>query len=747
MFNYDDKLKIFSTWDKVYRHFAVERNNIKHYSTIDNTEQNEMSRRFSNAIEGKFSRLSDIDMLSFRSVTDFADYINSDKEYKGFSATLIPNEIIEIRATKSNASRPFWATEKGRLLLALLNNWDVRKSKLLLDMNQFINVLASVPDLGITDRLAEIIIQTQEFGSRVVGNGIQEDDEYFVVAKEYLRDVGIRNEHSIESILEDYGELYCAMFSNVQRANLFLENASEAETCFRQSRAYYSDIVDYDGLINRIKSHIALIDILEDEPFRSINGLNRLSYLSFSDRQEARSKLIIVLSAAMLINRIARNRFADNQEYQIPRHYYDLLNDFGIAEGFEHLNTTHMKTDNFIDLKENIIRYFSIDNEESREDRLLKSFESIEESVFAGERRHHYCCISDQYMNRRMSEVFPWPLRSEMFDDVCDWKIKVFVESRLQYAAFMRYAMFFGMRNTDCHKLSFIKEIDGEEQTPYYLTRLSGLGIAEQSSGNTGVISNNHDDDIVRDNIPGNNDNGRDVSYDELKMFGICPKKYLYYYNIAENCSYVDGFQIQFLPRYIATEWLHYEVFDSNGDNNDNVNVENYISAYRKARELFSATGNNLFWKIFPQFSRIVKNDAAKYIDDYIASQIRVNPNVEQFLRFGGVGDNENQIRTAFGRFRNNTPGLNALYLNLNSQMNLNRNIEGHRLRAFQLVNKPEEYSHWLNEMNIVHRTRGYCDAEINVSDLTKTSINCQYCFFQAICLKSYEHQIDANDN
>ncbi len=112
---------------------------------------------------------------------------------------------------------------------------------------------------------------------------------------------------------------------------------------------------------------------------------------------------------------------------------------------------------------------------------IVRDFEQIDGDVLQSatqdnDKVYHFACLSDNDMNIKSRDQFPWPLDIKFFEyayEPLDWKYQVFIKSKKEYKNFKRYALIYGLQfNRVNFKLSYIKNCDGKENDLYYMLKI-----------------------------------------------------------------------------------------------------------------------------------------------------------------------------------------------------------------------------------------------------------------------------------
>lgn len=479
LFNYQEQYKeIYQTWVDVYSCFDI---NIKSQfnnefkptrllqaSYRGNLLGDTLAKLACGKYVGKAPELDSVSVLKFDNITEFSGYVA--KIYEEAKQKFEKNRGSKERSALSCMKEQFYAA----------NN----------EVNDILKVYFP-----------------EQFGER---HFLAYPIGRFFVAVTNMWDAENGGIH-IES-LDDIAEcLYSGALPERQTGTLI--------TAFYATKNYFSRETDLERIIYLLKELRRQKQKIIEGKTEFAEQLNRLSYYDVS--VDSLDELITALTALDAITKLFYEDF--EKEENNFKHFYEKVRDFLERQVLPNAETEsefqdillrllkrleeaeEMKeTSSFECLKDTMAYYLKQQKQKGDSaDWIVRDFQQIDGDILMSSKQdsdiiYHFACVSDQDMNVKKEEQFPWPLNLEFFERACeplDWKYQVYIKSRREFKHFKRYALIYGLVFNRCNfKLSYVKNYDDRENELYYLLKLLGI------------------DDNIKENEPDTVERQRDFS-------------------------------------------------------------------------------------------------------------------------------------------------------------------------------------------------------------------------------------------
>lgn len=459
MFNFQEQYKeIYQTWVDIYSCFDVRimsptNDGFKPSAyLIDSYAGNKLADDLGRIVSGQnvaISNTNDISIIEFDNITEFSAYIANiyEEAYRKYikanspshrsilsymsehfySANNDVNDILKIYFPEQFGERHFLAYPIGHFFMSVVNFWDSEKK--------------------------EIIINN----------------------------------------MDDIAECLCS-------EALPISDISRVLSTFKSTRIYFSHKNTFKDIISQLKNLRRDINKVNKSEGQLKTKLNRLCY--FNVAEEDVSELI---EAMALLNKCVElfcEEFEENDNqfkkfYENIRHYIEnqILPATEVESEFRDLierlldrlsDSEELTVDGDYDCLKETIHYY-LKQRKSEEDSakwIVRDFQQIDGDILMSMKQaelkdsptYHFACVSDNDMNAKRDELFPWPLDMNFFEKACeplDWKYYVYVTSKKEYKHFKRYALIYGLEFNRCKvKLSYVKTDGENENELYYLLKM-----------------------------------------------------------------------------------------------------------------------------------------------------------------------------------------------------------------------------------------------------------------------------------
>jgi len=280
----------------------------------------------------------------------------------------------------------------------------------------------------------------------------------------------------------------------------------ELITTFDKSKLFYSNETTISGIIKKLERLKKRIEELNDDKQERTECL-RIEYFDLTE-----SEINNLINALRDFNEITKYFYEDFNDHKNDfKKFYKKIGDVLIT----HILEVQDIDDEFKDIVQRVLlRLNEVNDVEAnasfdclretmrlylqqvpKEGRganwIVRNFEQIDGDVLRRKSNkhnkiYHFACLSDRNMSITHKDEFPWPLDINFFKVAqapVDWKYRVFVNSRLEYKNFRRYALIYGLTFSKCSiKLSYIKNEDKGISELYYLLKILNANVMPYES-------------------------------------------------------------------------------------------------------------------------------------------------------------------------------------------------------------------------------------------------------------------------
>jgi hypothetical protein len=382
----------------------------------------------------------------------------------------------------------------------------------------------------------------------------------------------------------------------------------------RKLRLYFSDIetaADYYMRIGQLKS--ALREIGEQNDYAP---LGKLSFFSVTS-----SELTDFKAFLEFLDYIAGRLFSNGSaNVDFGKHFKMLMEIISVPAGGGVLSSPERLLVKEIseklasvaegqvqghieDVREALSFYLTGSKKSDSSNWIVRDFEQIDGAVLMRRRskasRYHFALLSNAHMTTQRDDALPWPLTEDMFMGYADAAsaVPVVTKGLLERRNFLKFSLFYGVIFTKCGvELSYIKEENGEEQTPYYLLNVLGFEPVEFKEE---VIESFRLDDNNEEIRPFTDD---DNNAETKEMFSICPYKYLQHAVIKAPVEYHSDYHVKYYVANFIAAWIGSKHIDDNGTLHREV-----ADSIAKAKKLFPFWNEAVFLDI--------RNDTLKQLE------------------------------------------------------------------------------------------------------------------------------------
>ena len=553
LINYASNLpKIFQTWKEVYSWCDTR---FEYSSPVDLDKGNPLGRSIANVIEGKPAGDVHANLIEYATMSSFAtneagrqyaDTIDADSglgrldqmatQYYAVQGQHC-NEILRMYYPEQFREKPFLAYPIGQFIIGLYQMWDFEEKRLRINPAALSEcVVSGVFQPG--DRMLETIRRTRLLFSDV--DSIEEYTDRFCGLEK------ARNSFS-SGRMADWEILRQVSFFDLSDADLRAFRAYLEKIHSLACRLFsgMSEHVDY------LQHFRNLIELISDPK-------NNGGYISDSER--------------VLIEEITSRLSAPGAETVIG---------------------------NTRDLQEALAFFLSGRMNADTSNWIVRDFMQIDGAVLMSDKSkadtYHFALLSNEHMTKNNNHDLPWPLTNEMFGQYKKYAeaITAVTAGHREKRHFLRYILFYGIffsRNKNI-ELSYIKEEDGETQSPYYL--LSAIGMGKEPFDEPFSLG------FVQPDSSGNLKIELDsLGDDEKELFTICPFKYLFTKVVRTPIEYSSEYHIKyylsFALAYVAWKRIH---------GKKNLASEELDRGIRELKVLFPFWGESVFSDIKKQAS------------------------------------------------------------------------------------------------------------------------------------------------
>ena len=402
------------------------------------------------------------------------------------------NELLKMFYPEQFESKPFLSYPIGQLILGIYKMWDFDRSALKLDV----------------DTLAECAVSGLFQEDVNIGDVLRKMKLYF---------------RGADSLLE-----YKLRINTVRK---FIEKANNTERFAGLKKLSFFNVSEEEltGLDH-------FLDQMNDIAVRLFAGdtKEQINYIDHFNK---------------LMNMISEAANSDNRI--LPEAERELIN--GIRE---QLNTSkRISVNGMVEDVADALAFFlsnRIDSDSSNW--IVRDFEQIDGAVLLSMQSkaetYHFSMLSNEHMLKQSADELPWPLTVDLFDayEELHPEIMAIANSIRERRNFLKFSLFYGTYFSEKEiQFSFIREEDGEEQTPYYLFSAMGYKPKNVELGPEAVFK------LAADEIT--QDSAKAFPHDEegKMLFSICPYKYLMNKVLGADINYYSEYHVTYFLRYYLT--------------------------------------------------------------------------------------------------------------------------------------------------------------------------------------------------
>lgn len=664
LFNYQEKYKnIYQTWIDIYSCFDVpfqpgsSDEYILSKLSGNSYQGNMLGDRIGRLVEGEYveSDSDNLDIYEFNNVTEFANYVadiyekackKKGEENKGsalgfmeeqfYAANSEVNDILKVYFPEQFNERHFLAYPIGHFFVAIVNMWDSERGECSIeDMNDVLQCLTSgIIEEKIPGQLASIFIGTRE---------------YFSKAKDLKQ---------IKKYLEKLKK---------RKIDLNSRPISE-QTSYLKLEYFQVTEEELDILIN------ALIE-LEKEAFEFFAYFND----ERNDFKDFYKKI-----KECLEERVVPSEDLDEEFGQVLERIMERLE--GIEDGEMSI------TGSFSCLKESMSVYLKqkkpvqVTDAQSRAQWIVRDFQQIDGDILLsgtkdyarnrGDAVYHFACLSDEDMNVKSEDIFPWPLSQDFFEvayEPLDWKYQVYVKSKREYKNFKRYALVYGLlfNHAKC-KISYVKNVGDKDNEVYYLLKLLNL----KSIKNPIIMKSNRQ--MEQENYSVNGNNKKEYTDLDVYRAKICPYRFYVETILQNGVQYKENFIMLKYFEIVLENRVRMEIA---GQVKSEVLLEKVYGA--QFDEFFSRINNKQILSKSEEES--IKVAVKRYLQKEILKEKKQYPTVtkndqeymkrkEEFLYLRLTDDENNNVLKDIFRDLTQTE-VNQYFASVNLLSNTNKNV------------------------------------------------------------------------
>lgn len=689
MFNYQQRYyNIYQTWIDIYSCFDIaikgqyDNEFVPSPLFMNSYEGNVLAERIAQIADGIYNDtdidFSKITIDEFDNVTEFANYVAKVyeeaigvKEEKGgtvlshmkeqfYAANNEVNDILKVYFPEQFGERHFLAYPIGHFFLAITNMWDAEKGGCLIE---------NLDD--VRECLCAGIIKEEIPGS--LSSTFNQSREYFSKAK-------------------NFKELK-RLVKQLKKRKKYLNIGGEVKSNEYLRLSYFQPTVE---------EFEALLKALED--------LEHIAQTFFDDFENKKNDFMKFYQKIRecIEERVLPSEDLDDEFAQVLERLMERLEGMEVDE-FEAFGSYEC-------LKDTMSVYLKQKkNPEQSANWIVRDFQQIDGDVLlTGSTKYmkahpdvvyHFACLSDQSMNVKNEEIFPWPLDKKFFEvayEPLDWKYQVFVKSKSEYKNFKRYALVYGLLfNRANFRLSYVKNSDDRENEVYYLLKLLNLNIKKKS------VSCDKDENISLDDFNFGN-NQKEFKDLDVYRARICPYRFHLESILQDGVQYKEHF---IMLKYFEIILANKVRLDLAGQVASDIFIEKsyksqFSAFFEKVNRDYGEDENFVLTKAEQES---IKLSVKSYLDKNILKGAKYFPKIKK-------SDKEYMKRKE-----------EFLYLVLKDEkVNVLENI-------FSELSQDEVNTFFENETLFAKKP------EKNVG------IWCKYCAEKEICLESYKEMINLN--
>lgn len=520
LINYDDEYKrIYETWKNVYKwtnkELIVEKINL-------DSEHQDIGIAIGKLLEGDFKKVNECYLNLYKvnvfdNLTSFSSSICAeyDKALEKSKQKLRPGQVVKPNQTLKNMDKQYYATN-----------------------NRYINDILKT---YYPEQFGE-----KQFLSYPIGQ--------FILSIYNMWD-NIKNTIKVND--KDIRECLIPIFDNTENNSSIIETYDKVKIYFK-NKEYIDDIINS---LKKLKSSISKIN--RDNDYKN---LKKLSFYAVSQ-----DDISILINAFIGIREIANAIFRESKvnrdSISYSKHYKKLLDI--ISSKIVGVDDISKREKDFVE--EISAKLSTIENEEiigsvedinqtlhyylntrSKDEHLrwiVRNFEQADGGVLLsedyGDKKYHYCFVSDKMMNPVINELLPWPININMLErfNIDNKYLDAVITSLREYKNFLRYSLFYAC--IFCKKdveISYVKDCGKEEDQKLYFI-LDILGVSSKKI--------NEDNELVKiQQLQFQPSTELDImvrpSRIELEKAEICTYRYLMDNLMDENMYFSNEYHIKF---------------------------------------------------------------------------------------------------------------------------------------------------------------------------------------------------------
>lgn len=519
MFNYQEQYKsVYDTWLNIYSLFDLPINSHSDNQFepsplyVDSYKSNLLGDFIGKVSDGNYSdfneELSDIEILEFENVTEFANYC----------AKIYENAKSE--AEKTKGEKPVLAYMK----------------------EQFYS-----PSKKVNDILRAYF--PEQFGER---HFLDYPIGHFFVATMNMWDDELH-----EAVVDNFSDLKECLQSGI----IFEKKKGQLLNTFNNAQSYFEDQRTLNEIIARLKN-------LKKYVNKSIQFRERIGY--FNTSKEELEDLIVGLEELNTIENSFFKDFGNNGGSfknfykRIQQFIINKLNDMSdldqemtevIKKLLKKLETSDLpNSGTYICLKQTMSFYLSQDDRVGRSAHwIVRGFEQIDGDILRSAQQdatktlYHFCCLSDKDICASNEGNLPWPLDIKFFEYAhapLDFKYQIFLKSKIEYKNFNKYALLYGLEfNRVGFKLSYVKNENDKDNDLYHLIELLGPKVKKYKSFASSAIKA-----PLKTGLPTNKMNFDD---NDITKISLCPYRFALESIVQEKTIFRSRFLIHHYMRII----------------------------------------------------------------------------------------------------------------------------------------------------------------------------------------------------
>ncbi len=518
LFNYVPHLKhVYQTWLDIYEQFEIkiELSNKKLFELGNDTDGRMIASSLSSLL-GKDPAIAvnDLTVTEFANVTEFAGAVARDYEYamrakkndinskrgilsymreQYYAADTSVNNILKVYFPDQFGERQFLDYPIGHFLIALMNMWNPENEQL------------EVDDL---DNIKECL------------------------------SCGVIKENNAGDLLSIFN-----------RTCIYFKHAKTMEEIMEKLDAL-SGLIDDAKWYDKISENVSYLSVTDEEINRLSQGIRQLIEIARYFCADFRHNVIDFRVFYNKVNLFLKNQVLTAED--LEPEFRDIV--IRVLKRVEEIKDVDAHA-SFDCLKETMQIYLQQLPEDGKgANWIVRGFEQIDGDVLRSKgtlsnSTIHFACLSDEDMNVKKNEVFPWPLDIQFFEESLepsDWKYRVYITSKMEYRNFRRYALAYGLSFSGSKvRLSYVKNVHDQDTELYALFRILNANVVP------------YDPESLWRHYPTRKQvdfQPRDVgSFDRIDLirFKVCPMKFLLESVAEGNTVYNDEFLLKQYMRII----------------------------------------------------------------------------------------------------------------------------------------------------------------------------------------------------